>query len=156
MQGWLVPAASFFAALVGAGAAFLGLVWRYRADARDERIRELIREILSAADLATEYWLVDGTAGASQDKIALLEARIIGLVERLEAALDLARPLMRNVDTLGMDIPWARLLDSLTGGDFSVQGRARDTDKAVEVQVAAANLARDLLRAWMRRRSVGQ
>lgn len=143
---WLVPIASLIAAAIGAGAAFWGLVWRYRADYKRDILRELLSNIQNAADLATEYWLLNPSSNdaSTLTKCRNLEARIVGYSERLEASIDAARPHLKRIDTLGMDIPWANFLDGLTGGEFGDTARKEDALRAEAVQISAAVLIRDL------------
>lgn len=143
---WLVPIASLIAAVIGALAAFAGLVWRYRADYKRDIFRELLTTIQSAADLATEYWLLDPSSGdpATVTKSRNLSARIVGYVERVEHSIDATRPHLKRIDTLGMDIPWANFIDGLTGGEFGDPNRPPDAERAEDVQLSAANLIRDL------------
>lgn len=143
---WIIPLTSLIAAALGAGAAFTGLVWRYRADYKLNILRELLATIQTAADISSEYWLLDPSLDDKEtvNKCRHLEARILGYSERLESDIDAARPHLKRIDTLGMDIPWAKYLDGLTGGQFGDPSRPQDGERAVDVQLSAANLIRDL------------
>jgi hypothetical protein len=142
---WIVPVTSLLAAVVGASAAFAGLVWRYRADYRRDVVRELLQLIQHAADTATEYWLLDMSQGDGDiNKFRSYEARITGLSERIDAGIEAARPHLRRIDTLGMERPWLNFLDNMTGGQFSDQRRPPDYARCQGVQVAAASLIGDL------------
>jgi hypothetical protein len=149
---WIVPLSSFLASLLGAGTAFAGLVWRYRADYKREIVGQLLGDIQIAADLSTDYWILDPTADASNpSKIRNSQARIKGFAERLEASIDAARPHLRKIDTLGMDIPWSKFIDALRGGDFDDPLRAPDPERAENAQFHAAELIQTLRSAADRR-----
>ena len=141
---WVVPLTSLFAAGVGASAAFAGLVWRYRADYKRDIVLDLLDLIQHAADTATDYWILDPKTPDEHKQALSLEARIMGLSERIDAGLDAARPYLRKIDTLGMEIPWSGFLDNLSGGQFSNPTRDADLTRAQDVQIAAATLIRDL------------
>lgn len=149
----MVPTTSLISALIGASVAFFGLVWRYRADYKRDIVRELLVSIQTAADQATEYWLLAPSDAVKETvaKCAALEARIMGYSERLEAHIDAARPHLRKIDTLGMEIPWSSFLNDLTGGQFANPQRDSDLVRAQGVQYSAAILIRDLRMAADRR-----
>ncbi|MCA0000978.1 MULTISPECIES: hypothetical protein [unclassified Mesorhizobium] len=131
---------------MGAGAAFAGLVWRYRADYKRDVLSKLLSDIQAAADLSTDYWTSDPSKGDLEviSQCAILEARIGGSLERLETAIDAARPMLNRIDTLGMELPWAAFFDNMAGGQFGEPDRGPDLERAKEVQFAAAVLVRDL------------
>lgn len=151
---WVLPVVSFLTALIGASAAYLGLVWRYRADFRGRIVEEVCISLSEIADASTEYWLIDLSkkpSSADRSKAAVLSARIWGMADSLDYGIEIARPHLSAIDMLGMNIPLAHLADQLTGGAFRDPTRTRDDERAVEVQTAAASAINALKQAANRK-----
>ena len=147
---WTVPVVSLLAACVVAFANVAVQKWRYRADRLGASIEELCTEINAAADLATEYWLTERPQ-PSPVELRRLEARLVGRQIRLQ---ELLTALTAYDNKIGI-APTERLLpdlyDSMTGGDFRVQLRPLDLDRAQMVQARAAALNGELRRALAHR-----
>ena len=123
--------------------------WRHRADLLSAAVDRVCEEINEAADLATEYWLIDEPTSGDVNS---LEARLVGRQLRLQqliTALEshtLQFPTPTTVGPLLVD-----LYDAMTGGEFRVQRRAQDLDRAQLVQAKAAELNGELRQAIAKR-----
>ncbi|UES46823.1 hypothetical protein [Roseibium aggregatum] len=154
---WVFFVASMSGAFIGAVGASVGVWLRYRADAKNSAIKELIKEIREISFISSEYWMVDCSTQSTQQqqnkhKSFLLECKILGAVENLENTDDLTRPFFNKIDALGFHIPWANFFEDVTGGDFSVADRPMDPERAKSVQVTASKLVRDINAAHLRMR----
>jgi hypothetical protein len=143
---WIVPAASIVAALIVTAGNTAVQRWRYRVDRLASSIDLLCSEINAAADLATDYWLKQAPLG---DRLALgaLEALLLGRQNRLQ---EIRIALGENDVALileTVDMHLVDLFDAMTGGNFQVDGRPIDADRARLVQARAAVLNGDLRRA---------
>lgn len=164
MPTWAYLLVGLASPVVVAIAGAMAIRWRYHADSRSNLAKVFRDEVMAAANLATEFWLLDLTslpAGTSDpDQLARtkdrlnassLSARLQGAQERVDLALDILRPHLRSLDTLGMDKPMAAFSASLTGGSFDDPLRGADLERALGTQIAAATLVRDVMNAVMRR-----
>ncbi|MBC2887295.1 hypothetical protein Q5698_15545 [Brucella intermedia] len=149
----ILPIVSLLSAFIGAAAALFGHRWRYRADYRNHLVTQLITTITNVADLSTDYWLMEIHSPSSANALeqAKIEAKIEGLVEKLDGSIEIVRPHLSKIDMLGIDIPASRFVDALTGGQFSVPARAQDAERAKEAQAAAAFLILEISKAANRR-----
>lgn len=119
---------SLLSGLVGAliGAIVTGSFhfWKLRRDELNARCDEVCKAVLDAASIAAEYWATDFKDRLPDARIA--EAKVLGaqaLIDGLYAELRIRvnEDEAREIDSLMSD-----LLDSLTGGDFTVEGRRPD------------------------------
>lgn len=118
---------------------------RARLDAKIKRFEELCSLLTQAADLASEYWLLDRriateATGSGPGRVAILEAFLMGqqqqillLVEQLEAELP-----GKVQDLLREKQP--DLVDGLTGGNFWDDGGGPDSARALIVQTVVAEI----------------
>jgi len=140
------------------GSAFLGMLAAFGVQwiksGRDE-LRLICDDFCKvagdAADLSSGYWLKAG----DYDDIKLLEARILGYQSRLTGLRVLTSEWFKPTDTVKVDSALADLFDALSGGDFSVSGRAPDQIRCNLAQVHAANLMIEVRRAYARSVTVG-
>jgi hypothetical protein len=110
----------------------------------------LCTEINVAADLATEYWLTERPQPAPVE-IRRLEARLVGRQIRLQELLTALTAHDKKLATAPIERLLLDLYDSMTGGDFRVQLRPLDLDRAQMVQAQAAALNGELRRALAHR-----
>ena len=98
-----------------------------------KRFDELCLDVREAADVASDYWLRDGSDG----QLNLLEARIIGYQWRINLLLNhLSESTWYLRDRCEHELDM--FIDGLTGGDFQVSNRNADHDRAITTQMAAA------------------
>jgi hypothetical protein len=124
--------------------------WRYRADRLGASIEELCTEINAAADLATEYWLTERPE-PSPIELRRLEARLVGRQLRLQELLTALTAHDKQIRIAPIESMMPDLYDAMTGGDFRVQLRPLDLERAQMVQARAAVLNGELRRALVRR-----
>ncbi|HEX3884532.1 MAG TPA: hypothetical protein VHW66_17890 [Stellaceae bacterium] len=147
---WLVPTASLLAALFVAYANYAVQRWRHRADRLGATVEELCTETNDAADLATKYWLTERPQPVPTD-VQRLEAQLVGRQHRLQQLSDALKVQDPQFDLNSAETLSADLYDAMTGGNFRVQLRALDLDRAQLVQARAAELNGELRRAFARR-----
>lgn len=147
---WIVPVVSLLAACVVAFANVAVQKWRYRADRLGASIEELCKEVNAAADLATEYWLTDRPQ-PSPVELRRLEARLVGRQLRLQELLTALTAYDKKIGIAQIEPLLPDLYDAMTGGDFRVELRPLDLDRAQMVQAQAAVLNGELRRALAQR-----
>ncbi len=149
---WVAPVvASLFGASVVALANFLVQRWRYLADRLGTSIDKLCDEINSAAQCATDYWLLDMT---QRDDVRLgqkLEPILIGRQQRIQQLLLALAARDRKLDLSPIQPLQLNLFDAMTGRNFRVGNRPPQPDLAQEVQGVAAALNGELHRALAKR-----
>jgi hypothetical protein len=137
---WLVPAAGLVGALLVAIANYAIQRWRYRLDRISASVDHFCEEINDVADLSTQYWLLDASQTANQEKAALAEPQLVGRQMRLQSlALALAE-LDHKLVLTRTDILLLEFFDALTGGSFKVNARKPSPDHAQTVQALAAQI----------------
>jgi hypothetical protein len=98
----------------------------------------------TAADLATEYWLLDRANNNTASRASEVEAQLTGRQLRIGSVFLALRHIDSHVASLVGDDKIADLFDSMTGGDFRVVGAGPDAARASAVQANAAELNGDL------------
>lgn len=124
----------FFSGLVGAlTGAFLALafnMWKFHRDERNARCDELCKAIWDLGLLASEYWAKQYNAPYVEQ--ALMEAKILStqnLVDGLYADFRDYMPMAAHAE---LDEYLSSLLDAVTGGEFSVEGRTPDAARLLQ------------------------
>lgn len=129
-----------FSGLIG---ALIGLVvtggfhfWKLRREELNARCDELCRVIVECANATSVYWADDYKMVTKDMRIA--EAKIMGLQSLFEGLYGELKLRLDIDETDIIDELMSDLLDSISGGQFTVQGRAADTVRTRAVQEAAA------------------
>jgi hypothetical protein len=138
-------------ATIVAATNFMVQRWRYLTDRLGAAADQLCSEINSAADTATEYWLLDAKQGEEQARARGLEPLLVGRQIRLQQLL---LSLQEQDRRLKLDVVDARIADlytAMTGGQFKVAGRDPDDVMAQQVQAVAAGLVGELRKALRHR-----
>lgn len=129
----------------------LGVIWQsWRASSSEmaSQINDLLKDLKSLEDTATEFW----TTNHDEPKNDMRQARIRGLT------FGLARYEEQATDVFGKETArYLELMDQLievcTGGEFETNARRADYTRAIEVQSLAAEIA--AIARSARRRSAG-
>ncbi len=124
--------------------------WRYSVDRLASLTDHFCKEVNSAADLATEYWLLNPVDPTVQLRCTKMEAELIGRQLRLQH-LYLALAAAPGVNAEHASKHMLDLNDVMTGGNFSVPGRAIDATRAKQVQALAAQINGDAWKALQAR-----
>jgi len=147
-----------FSGLIGglltAGANYLALRWRYRTDELAAFWTKTCDDVAAAADLAAEYWLKDLSIALTEDALRAIKAdelRIIGHQARLTEMLAILDLEASKIDLLSLKPTFVDFFDALSGGDFQVEDRRADFERARAVQYLGANLVVQLRKALRRR-----
>ena len=106
-----------------------------RIQETDARYDELCKLVAEAANLASEYWLRAG----NDLEVKRLEAVIHGLQLRINLMVTLVEHRHWTIRELGSR-ELDDFFDALTGGDFEVDNRDADLERAREVQLSASEL----------------
>lgn len=113
--------------------------WRYGIDRWTVITDELCEEIVSLADLSAEFWLKKRTA-KNAEEMALLQVRIQGSVARIDALKEPFEDWCPKGALRRFMPRHGELVDAATGGQFTSREREADTQAALKVQTAAAEL----------------
>jgi hypothetical protein len=150
------PAVALVVALFISWSNFAIQRWRFRVDRLNVAIDHLSVEVNAAADLATEYWLIDPTDSANTRRIALLEPKLIGTQTKLSSFLLAIEALDDLIETKPAQEKLATLFEAMTGGGFRTLGRPADPLRAQHAQSIGAELmgelrvaAADRSRKWL-------
>lgn len=111
-------------ALLGASMTFGFNMWKFHRDERSARCDELCKAVWEAGLLASEYWSKKHSAVDQK----VVEAKILAsqtLVDGLYA--DFIESLKETDDEISEQL--SELIDSLSGGLFSVEDRPADLDR---------------------------
>jgi|APCry1669190731_1035312.scaffolds.fasta_scaffold46099_2 hypothetical protein len=139
----LVLLSGLVGALIGASVTGGFQIWKFRRDELTARCDELCRAISHVATLASQYW---ATKFDDHTKARIAEAEILGsqaLCDGLYAALR-----YRLIKSQGrLDVAMAEFIDALTGGDFTVEGRAVDVERVASAPQASSVLIVELRQA---------
>ena len=87
MSDWIPPLVGVVSAALVATANFLVQRWRYRIDRLSTAVDQLCAEVTLAADLATNYWLLDTSQNEEKKRGKEFEARLIGFQVKLQSIL---------------------------------------------------------------------
>lgn len=136
---WLVPAASIIAALIVAIANASVQKRRQNIDRLDTSVERFCAEINAAADLGTEYWLIESTQ-ETHASLRRLEAQLIGRQTRLQELALALRAQDSRFPLEAVELALPDLYEAMTGGDFQVADRAASPELAKSVQASAAHL----------------
>jgi hypothetical protein len=122
----------FLTGLVGAliGAIVTGAFafWKLHRDELNARCDELCKAVLDAGATAAEYWATD-FAGKIRDA-RISEAKVFGAQSLIDGLYAELRVRLNEEEATQIDQLMSELLDSLTGGDFTVEGRSPDASRA--------------------------
>lgn len=151
METLPVPLIGIVGSLIVAIANYLVQRWRYRIDHISSAVHRVTLVVREGAELATRYWLLDGTQLGERTTIEQLEYELVGLQSRLQQILVALSFQDSALDLNGVYSVVADFYDRLTGGDFQVRGRRPDPSRASDVQERAAELEGSLWRALARR-----
>jgi len=129
-----------FSGLLG---ALLGLIvtggfhfWKLRRDELNARCDELSRAILDCAKTASAYWADEYDKRLKDMRIA--EARILGLQSLFEGLYAELKLRLDLDETEEIDKLMSDLLDDISGGGFTVEGRPPDSIRTRSAQESAA------------------
>jgi len=101
--------------------------WKLRRDELNARCDELCRVILECAGAASVYWADDYSTGTKPTKeMRVAEARIRGLQALFEGLYGELKLRLDVDETEKIDQLMSSLVDSVSGGDFTVGGRSAD------------------------------
>jgi hypothetical protein len=114
-------------------------------------VDHLCAEINNAADLGTEYWLLDATQSVNLDAVRAIEPKLIGRQMRIQALVLALLAIDGTVEIDSSEGLRTDLFDGLTGGSFGERDRKPDLDRASRVQASAARLNGELRSAVGRR-----
>jgi hypothetical protein len=140
---------SFLSGLVGAliGAFVAGAFhfWKLRRDELNARCDELCKVVLEAGAIAAEYWASDFKYKLSDARIA--EAKVLGAQSLIDGLYAELRIRLREEEALQIDQLMSDLVDSLTGGKFTVQDRDPDPSRTQSSTQSASLLVVAIRRA---------
>jgi hypothetical protein len=125
--------------------------WRFRTDRLGAAVDHFCNEINLAADIATEYWLLDASNQPAQEKARIREPMLIGRQSRIQELLIALADQDAHLPLSGVQSIVTEMIGAMTGGEFRVRGRVPDTARAQEVQVIAAHANGKLREALQRR-----
>jgi hypothetical protein len=115
--------------------------WRYRNDRESAYADRFCEQINSAADLATEYWLLDSVVSADAGtRISLLEPQLVGRQVRIQSMYVAFQEFDPDINLTHVREDLVLLYDELTGGQFQVRDRRSDPGRAQRCQTAAARV----------------
>jgi hypothetical protein len=114
--------------------------WRYRLDRLSVAADHISTEVNAAADLSTEYWLLDVSQNSEFRQALAIEPKLIGRQIRLQSLMIALEALDGKVDLNPSSVLLASLFGEMTGGSFKSSGRLSDPDRAQKVQAIAAEL----------------
>lgn len=143
----MVPAAGLSGALVVAIANYAVQRWRYRLDRTSASVDHFCDELNNAADLSTQYWLLDASEYQDQVNASLLEPQLIGRQMRLQSLIIAMGDLDKKLVLTRSHILLIDLYEALTGGDFRVTGRRPSPNRAQLAQALAAQINGELRQA---------
>ena len=121
MSDWVPPFVGLGGACLVAGANFFVQRWRYRIDRLSLAVDHLCSEVNSAADLATNYWLLDTSQNDDAKKAREFEARLIGIQQRLQALLLAIKAMDNSLRLEDAELQFLNLFEQLTGGPFGTK-----------------------------------
>ena len=140
---------SFLSGLVGAliGAFVTGAFhfWKLRRDELNDRCNELCGVVLQGGYLASEYWATDYKNQIRDARIA--EAKVLGAQSLIDGLYAELRIRLREEEAVRIDQLMSDLVDSLTGGSFTVEGRAPDATRTQRSTQSASLLVVAIRRA---------
>ena len=140
MPQWIIPTVSIVAACIVSLANFLVQRWRYRIDRLSVAADHICTEINLAADLSTEYWLIDRSDPEVVKTSLRLEPQIIGRQTRIQAVFLALVRLDSKFIFDKAENRLAELFDAMTGDTFQVSGSPPNPERAMKVQAVAARL----------------
>ena len=140
---------SFLAGLTGAliGAIVTGsfAFWKLHRDELNARCDELCRAVLDAGAAAADYW---ATYFADKTRDARIsEARVFGAQSLIDGLYAELRIRLNEEEAQAIDRLMSELLDSLTGGEFTVEGRLPDATRARQSMQTASLVVVGIRRA---------
>lgn len=129
----------------------LGVIWQsWRASSSEmaSQINDLLKDLKSLEDNATEFW----TTNHDEPKNDMRQARIRGLTFGLARYEEQATEVFDKESGRYLEL-MDRLIEVSTGGEFETAGRKADYSRAIEVQSLAAEIA--AIARSARRRTAG-
>jgi hypothetical protein len=122
--------------------------WKLHRDELNARCDDLCRVILEAAGAASAYWADDYSMGTKSIKeMRVTEARIRGLQTLFEGLYGELKVRLEVDETEKIDHLMSSLVDSVSGGDFTVEGRAADPIRTQAAPQAASEVVVAIRRA---------
>ncbi|HBF31860.1 hypothetical protein [Rhizobium sp.] len=134
----------FLGAFLGASLTFFFNMWKFHRDERSSRCDELCKAVAEASQRAHDYWAK--TFEASDDQ-KLVEAELYAAQIIVDGIFSGFRPFLSIDDEKVIDELFSDLMDLLTGGNYSVPGRAKDLTRATNVKPVSADIIVQLRRA---------
>jgi hypothetical protein len=134
---WIVPTVTLIGTVIVSFANYVVQRWRYGIDRLSTAIDYFCTEVNSAADLATQYWLLDLTQRDSRSKANEIEPGLVGRQLRLQE-LFLTLSQNKGLDLKQVESSIVEMYDAMTGGAFRTSDRHPDTERAQKVQAVAA------------------
>ena len=113
--------------------------WRYNIDRWTAITDELCKEVVSVADMSSEFWLQARNA-TNKDAMALRELRIKGHLARVEALKSPFEDWCPRGAAIKFMNAHGELVDAVSGGSFTAPKRSADYQAAFRVQQAAAEV----------------
>jgi hypothetical protein len=135
-QGSIIAAMA--GALLANVLALLVQRWRYSVDQWSARTTEFCDDIVALADLASGFWGTDRRKDDGEGTRELIRVR--GGILRVEALHVALRDRCSKANALELQSRVGKLVNAITAGDFMKVPRKADSDRAMEVQAAAADL----------------
>ncbi len=133
-------------ALIGTLATAGFHIWRLHREDINARINELCDCVVEAATAASEYWATDFD-GSDNKARRIAEAKILGLQSLVDGLYSEVRLRLKIQQSEAIDRLQSELLDNMSGGDFSVQGRPSDPVRTASVLQSASEVVVALRRA---------
>ena len=148
--------------VVGGGTFTLAVTMlKSQLDMFSARYEDVCKQIIAAADVGSEYWLLnvssdidverDEKAEETFRKAQLMEARIDGFQQQIFLADEDLRGSMPSAERGLIDIKLRDFIEALMGGQFKSRTGVAETVSASLVQHAAAELV-SAIRAGLRQR----
>jgi hypothetical protein len=117
--------------------------WKANTDHAEKRVDDLCEEVISLADLASEYWTLDQT----DPKIPVLEARLQAGLMRAALMRNSLANVVRGLHNEKIVNAEAEFVRATTGGDFGVHNRKASPEAAAASQFAGSALLVEIRRA---------
>lgn len=116
-------------ALIGGTVTGSFYFWRLRREELNARCDELCKAVLDAGGIAMEYWATDYQGKIREARVA--EAKILAAQSLIDGLYAELRLRLSGAEARLLDEVMSDLLDSLTGGDFTVEGRQPDAARVL-------------------------
>jgi len=134
---WQNTLAGAIGGLVGGLLSLFAHRWTYAADRRSEAAAELRVQIERAADVATEFWLLNRAEEKEAGRVKQVEVR--AQLYRAEQYLGPFISWCTRKDSETFQKAFGAFSDAVTGGDFFDEDRSTDAARALELQTKATD-----------------